>query len=143
MESFVFDEKLTEEVYQNMPYAKFIGMRVGFDEQLQQIAFHLPFQDMLIGNTVLPALHGGLTGGFMESCAAVFLKVNASFVKLPKTVDFSLDYLRFAKPADLYADCSLTRKGSRISHLTIRAWQKNRDYPVALGRIHFLSSVEE
>ena len=142
MDTFILDEKLTEKTYQQIPYAKFIGLRVGYDRALQQILFHLPFKEMLIGNTLLPAIHGGLTGGFMESCAATFLQLNAQLDKPPKTVDFSLDYLRFAKAADLYATCSLTRKGSRISHVTVRAWQKSPDYPVALGRVHFLSKPD-
>ena len=137
MESFIYDEKLTLRTYEQIPYAQFIGLRLGYDRSLKQILFHLPFKEMLIGNTLVPAIHGGLTGGFMESCAATFLQLHAQLDKPPKTVDFSLDYLRFAKAADLYADCSLTRKGSRISHVIVRAWQKSPDYPVALGRVHF------
>ena len=142
MESFIYDEKLTLRTYEQIPYAHFIGLRLGYDRSLKQILFHLPFKEMLIGNTLVPAIHGGLTGGFMESCAATFLQLHAQLDKPPKTVDFSLDYLRFAKAADLYADCSLTRKGSRISHVIVRAWQKSPDYPVALGRVHFLSKPE-
>lgn len=142
MESFIYDEKLTLRTYEQIPYAQFIGLRLGYDRSLKQILFHLPFKEMLIGNTLVPAIHGGLTGGFMESCAATFLQLHAQLDKPPKTVDFSLDYLRFAKATDLYADCSLTRKGSRISHVIVRAWQKSPDYPVALGRVHFLSKPE-
>ncbi|MBQ7625947.1 MAG: hypothetical protein IJS87_02660, partial [Rhodocyclaceae bacterium] len=70
MESFIYDEKLNLRTYEQIQFAQFIGLRLGYDRSLKQILFHLPFKEMLIGNTLVPAIHGGLTGGFMESCAA-------------------------------------------------------------------------
>ena len=40
-----------------VPYIRFLGIR--FDREGDQITAHLPFQPMLIGNPMLPALHGG------------------------------------------------------------------------------------
>ena len=42
-----------------VPYIRFLGIR--FDREGDQITAHLPFQPMLIGNPMLPALHGGVT----------------------------------------------------------------------------------
>ncbi|MDO5687687.1 MAG: PaaI family thioesterase [Neisseria sp.] len=138
MNDFIFDQALTERIYRTMPYAQFIGLRAGYEEEKQQLLFLLPFREMLIGNTMLPALHGGLIGGFMESAAAIFLHYHAGLAELPKIVDFSLDYLRSGKPEDTYAGCILTRQGSRIANLAIKTWQRDPNQPIAIGRAHFL-----
>ncbi len=138
MNAFIFDQALTEKAYEIMPYAAFIGLRMGYEEEKQQLLFHLPFREMLIGNTMLPALHGGLIGGFMECAAALFLQYHGALENLPKMVDFSLDYLRSGKPVDTYAGCILTRPGSRIANLAVKAWQQDAAQPIAVGRAHFL-----
>jgi hypothetical protein len=33
----------------------------------------MPFQDMLIGNPMAPALHGGIAGAFLDSAAMILL----------------------------------------------------------------------
>lgn len=134
--AFIFDETLTRSAHEIMPYAAAIGLRAGHCGK--ELMFLLPFREDLIGNTYLPALHGGLIGGFMESAAALHLKHSADLAALPKPVDFSLDYLRPGKTADTYAQCSLTRQGSRVAHLTIHAWQDDDAAAIAVGRIHFL-----
>ena len=41
MDTFILDEKLTERTYQQIPYAQFIGLQVGYDRALQQLLFYL------------------------------------------------------------------------------------------------------
>lgn len=130
-------EDYTQKAHALMPYTKFIGLDVVANAQ-GQILFRLPFKEENIGNTRLPALHGGLIGGFLESASVLFLYAAAELEALPKMVDFSLDYLRSGKPETLYARCAITRQGSRIAHVAIEAWQSAPDKPVATARAHFL-----
>jgi acyl-coenzyme A thioesterase PaaI-like protein len=98
--------------------------------------FHLPFEERLVGNVTLPALHGGVIAAFMQVAA---LASTYSFLRgerLPKLVDFSLDYLSSAGPMDLYAVCDMHRVGKRIAAVGVRCWQQSPDNPVGVGRAH-------
>ena len=50
-----------------IPYARFLGMTAQLaGDEMTAI---LPFSAHLVGNTQLPALHGGVLGAFMEMTA--------------------------------------------------------------------------
>lgn len=136
MNTFTLNPSLTHQAHQLIPYTQFIGLEIGYTSTHQMI-FRLPFQASHIGNVILPALHGGLIGGFMESAASLFLHHQAQLVENAKIINFSIDYLRSGKAEDLYAQCILTRQGSRISHIAIEAWQQQRQKPIATARAHF------
>jgi len=53
---------------QSIPYASFLNLRI--DIKGDEFTCILPYDQELIGNPVLPALHGGATGGFLE-CAGL------------------------------------------------------------------------
>lgn len=119
-----------------IPYAGFIGLqceRFGDD-----LIFRLPRKDSNIGNPILPAIHGGVIGGFMELSAAIYLMMSQDVLRMPRIVDFSLDYLRAGLDRETYAECRLTRQGNRVANVMITAWQKSRNEPIATARAHFL-----
>lgn len=120
----------------NIPYAQFIGLK--FQRLGQDILFHLPANPDNIGNPILPAIHGGVIGGFMELAASLQLVMTMDSVALPKIVDFSLDYLRAGRLKDTYAECQVWRQGSRVANVAITAWQSKRESPIATARAHFL-----
>lgn len=132
---FYTDDALSAWACQTLPYAAFIGLKMGHDDQ-GRLLFALPFAAQNIGNVFAPALHGGLIGGFLESAAELFLCHQTGLAEMPKIIDFSLDYLRSGKPQTCYARCTLTRQGSRIANLAIEGWQENEHKPVAVARIH-------
>ncbi|MCH1921206.1 PaaI family thioesterase [Shewanella sp. A3A] len=120
----------------HVPYAKFIGMQVNrFGDEL---VFQLPANDDNIGNPVLPALHGGVIAGFMEMSAIIQLMVFMQTSKVPKVVDFSIDYLRAGYHKDSYAECHITRQGRRVANVHIECWQTSRKQLIATARAHFL-----
>lgn len=124
-------------IIEAIPYARLMG--VEFCEQPEgELLFSLPFHARNIGNTMLPALHGGLIGGFLENAALIHLIWNRDSLEAPKIVDFSLDYLRSARAQTLYARCEITKQGKRVAHVLIEAWQEDRAKPVAVARAHFL-----
>ena len=130
------DTELSAWAHQHMPYAEFIGLQMGHDAD-GALLFALPFIRQNIGNVFLPALHGGLIGGFLESAAALFLRHSAGLAQMPKMVDFSLDYLRSGKAETCYARCILTRQGSRIANVALEGWQADSSKPIAVARAHF------
>jgi uncharacterized protein (TIGR00369 family) len=131
------DEKRYHEIIDAIPYARMIGVEFCEDEQ-GVLLFSLPFAQRNVGNPTLPALHGGLIGGFLENAALIHLMWNRESLETPKIVDFSLDYLRPGRAQTLFARCEITKQGKRVAHVLIEAWQDNPERPVAVARAHFL-----
>ncbi|QSX35835.1 MULTISPECIES: PaaI family thioesterase [Shewanella] len=121
---------------EQVPYARFIGMEASrFGDEL---VFRLPAKDTNIGNPVVPAIHGGVIAGFMEMSAIVQLMVFMQTSRVPKVVDFSIDYLRAGYHKDTFAECRITRQGRRVANVNINCWQTNRKQLVSTARAHFL-----
>lgn len=126
-----------------IPYAELIGIE--FDQQgvlneakAAGLSFKLQKKPTNIGNPILPAIHGGVLGGFMELSAALHLLVSQTTLKFPKIIDFSIDYLRGGADRETYAYCEVSRQGGRVANVEIHAWQESKDKPIALARAHFL-----
>lgn len=121
---------------EGIPYAGFIGLQC--DRFGDDLIFRLPPKTENLGNPILPAIHGGVIGGFMEMSAAIYLMMSQETLRMPKIVDFSLDYLRAGLNRETFAECHLTRQGNRVANVMITAWQKSRRQPIATARVHFL-----
>ncbi|WP_028109761.1 PaaI family thioesterase [Ferrimonas futtsuensis] len=119
-----------------IPYAQHLGMNC---EQLgEELVFRLPNNPDNMGNPMLPALHGGVIAGFMEMSAMVQLMVILHTTRVPKIVDFSIDYLRAGYARETFAECRITRQGRRVVNVSVSCWQTNRKQPIATARAHFL-----
>lgn len=118
------------------PYVKRLG--VMFDEHGDELTGILPYRDALVGNPLIPALHGGAIGAFMEITASAGLLAAADLAALPKPIDVAVDYLRPGRPRDVYARASITRQGSRVANVRVEAWQERRGAPIATLHGHFL-----
>lgn len=128
-----------EAVLAESPYAQLLGVEIR--EDAEGIYFLLPFQAHNIGNDQLPALHGGVIGGFLETSALLHLMWLRESEELPRTVDFSVDYLRSGRAEALHARCSVTKHGKRVANVLMTAWQDDPSKPVAVARAHFLLSA--
>lgn len=137
-----------------VPYIQFLG--ITFDRRGDELTAILPFDRKLIGNPLLPALHGGVTAAFLEVTAIIELSWSllwedfesgalsledlqtGSLPRLPKTIDFSVDYMRSGLPRDAYARARVTRSGRRYASVQVEAWQDNHNRPIAHSTAHFL-----
>lgn len=136
--SNVLTTPLPEAVLKRIPYARHLGI------ERQGEHFVLAPDRKLIGNVILPALHGGAVAGFLEIAAQLFLILRDPDSRyLPKIIDFSIDYLRSARLQPTYASCELERSGRRVALVRIRCWQEAPDKPVALARAQFLWEAAE
>ena len=124
-----------------VPYAAWIGLRIDLADPAAPV-LHLPFKPSLIGNAALPAIHGGVVASFMESAALMHLLLMLDEQRVPKSIDFSIDYLRSAHAEDSWASCSVERLGRRVAQVQIRCWQGDHAKPVALARAHFLLAAD-
>lgn len=143
----------------NVPWISFMGIR--FQRMGDELTAILPFEDKLIGNPLLPALHGGATAAFLEVTAIIQLswamlwpdvesgKIDLSDaevlrqLRLPKTIDMTVDYLRTGLPRDSYARARVTRSGRRYASVQVEGWQDNRDRPYAQATGHFLMPARD
>ncbi len=125
----------------SIPYVDYLGIRAAGDTEPP--LFRLPFQDKLIGNPQLPALHGGVIAGFAETAATLHLIRTLRGAKFPKSIDFSIDYLRSGRPVESFAGCEVVRVGSRVALVQVRCWQHQPDEPIAVARGHFLLTAPE
>ena len=119
-----------------IPYAKFLGLSV--EQQGDEVITVLPFQDHLVGNVNLPAVHGGAVGAMLEITAVLQLIHDTQCQRLPKTVDVSFDYLRSVTAKTTFGRAIVTRQGRRVANVRTELWQDQRDRPVAAGHGHFL-----
>jgi acyl-coenzyme A thioesterase PaaI-like protein len=119
-----------------IPYAGFLGLaaRVENGDQISTMSY----ADHLIGNPTIPALHGGTLGALLESAAIFELLWASETVVLPKTITFTVDYLRSGGPVDTHARGIVTRHGRRVANVRVEAWQDDRSRPIATAHAHFL-----
>ncbi|PLS23251.1 PaaI family thioesterase [Neptunicoccus cionae] len=138
----------------SIPYIKFLN--ITFDRRGDELTAVMQFEEKLIGNPAIPAIHGGATASFLETAALIELawqrawtameddkldadNVTASgYLRLPKTIDFTVDYLRSGLPRDCYARARVNRSGRRYASVHVEAWQDNRARLFAQATGHFL-----
>jgi uncharacterized protein (TIGR00369 family) len=119
-----------------IPYAGFLGVRA--ELRGDELTLILPYSEHLVGNPLLPALHGGVVGALMELTAITQLAIASKSEKFAKTIDIGVDYLRSGKPTDTYARARVIKVGRRIANVQAEAWQNERSQPIAAMHGHFL-----
>jgi uncharacterized protein (TIGR00369 family) len=126
-----------------IPYARFLGITVA--ERDGDLIAQLAFDEKLIGNTLLPAIHGGVIGAFLETAAILKLLWTRESPNVPKTITVTIDYLRSAGPRPTYARGIITKLGTRVANVRAEAWQADPTKPVAAANANFLlpSAAEE
>jgi uncharacterized protein (TIGR00369 family) len=129
------------EALARIPYAAFLGVRA--ELKGDELTLVLPFQEHLIGNPLLPALHGGVVGAFMELAALTQLAITSKSLKTAKTIDINVDYLRSGKPVDTFARARVVKIGRRVANVQVEAWQAERSAPIAALHGHFLAPDAE
>jgi uncharacterized protein (TIGR00369 family) len=124
-----------------IPYAKWmqIAPENGTGELLTRMRYH----DSLIGNTNLPAIHGGTLGAMLEMTAIFHLLWESETGTVPKIVNITVDYLRSAGPRDVIAAAKVTKQGRRMVNVFVEAWQDDRARPVASASAHFLVQSDD
>ncbi|HYC21848.1 MAG TPA: PaaI family thioesterase [Candidatus Bathyarchaeia archaeon] len=119
-----------------IPYARFLGVEI--EPVADGWECVLPFRDDIVGNARLPAVHGGVLGAFLELTALLRLMDESQVERVPKPINFSIDYLRSAGPSPTRARAEIFKLGRRIANVHVIAWQDAPSRPVAAGNGKFL-----
>jgi acyl-coenzyme A thioesterase PaaI-like protein len=114
------------------PFARCLGIRIGEDGALV-----MPFSPKIIGNPILPAIHGGMTGAFLETTAIVGVARELG-VSSPKPIGLTVNYLRSGRALDSHAKVSIVKQGRRVVAFEAQAWQDDPAKPIASAFGHFM-----
>lgn len=96
------------------------------------------FDDALIGNFAIRALHGGTLGALLESVAAFELMWRHGAEQLPRVVGITVEYLRSGRALDTHARAEVVRAGRRVANVHALAWQDDPGSPIAAAHVRFL-----
>ncbi|MCT2531141.1 PaaI family thioesterase [SAR92 clade bacterium H921] len=129
-------ESSPQQILDLIPYSNFIGVEAKIEGA--DVLYRMDRRPSNIGNPSLPAIHGGVIGGFLELSAAIEILYTLDVNEVPKVVDFSLDYLRPGRYKTMYANCTVLRQGRKLVNVSATAWQDSSDTPIATARCHFL-----
>lgn len=124
-----------------IPYATFLGVRA--ELKGDELTLVMPFSEHIIGNPMLPAIHGGVLGALLELTAITQLAISSKIERFPKTIDIGVDYLRSGRPVDTFARARVIKTGRRIANVQAEAWQSERGQPIAAMHGHFLVAEED
>jgi len=119
-----------------VPYCAFLGVTAKLEGD--RIVLEMPFATKLIGNPVIPAIHGGVIGSLLEMAAIVQAVWDTKSAAFPKPVDINIDYLRSGRGVTTYASARLARQGRRVVNVHSQLWQEDESKPIAALRGHLL-----
>jgi uncharacterized protein (TIGR00369 family) len=120
----------------SVPYCAWLGLSARVEDGA--LVLDMPFDAKLVGNPVLPALHGGVTGSLLETAAIAQILWETGAKQMPRTVDITIDYLRTGRAATSHARAHIVRQGRRVVSARAEMWQDDVVKPIASFRGHFL-----
>lgn len=127
---------MTLALLDSLPYARFLGLKTQLNGDALTVV--MPFAEHLIGNPMLPALHGGSTAALLEMTAVAQVSLSYPRLRLPRPINVTVAYLRSGRPSDVFAQARINKAGRRVAYVVAEAWQEARDQPIASLTAHFL-----
>ena len=120
------------------PYALALDMTV-VEEVDGAPVIAMPFADRVQGRPGF--LHGGAISGLLEMAAVAAihraLRAQGNDASI-KQVNVTIDFMRGCLNQQTFAVGEVTRLGRTMANVEARAWQDDRDKPIAMGHMHYL-----
>lgn len=116
------------------PFGRFLDIGAQVDER--GVLAILPIRDELIGNVMLPAMHGGCVASFLEITCQLQVAHETGAIAPARTIDISVEYLRPARRETLFGRARIRRLGRRVATIHAEAWQQDEAKPVCLLQSH-------
>jgi uncharacterized protein (TIGR00369 family) len=116
------------------PFARYLAIEATVEEE--GVLATLPARDSLVGNVLLPALHGGAIAAFLEIACLLQIAHETGTTVPARTIDFSVEYLRPGRPEATFARAKIRRLGRRVAMVHAEAWQRDANAPICLVQCH-------
>lgn len=131
--SVVPGDRLRTIFEQSIPFNRFLGLRC-LEIHPGRVRVELPFRPELIGNPLIPALHGGAISAMLDTTGGLAVWSEARPGDGVSTIDIRVDYLRPGREERLIGAASVVRLGNRVGVAELRAFHPGaEDRPVAAG----------
>ncbi|ARM84509.1 PaaI family thioesterase [Marinobacter salarius] len=121
---------------ERIPYARHLELEV--QRYVAGLVVHMPCREALIGNFMLPALHGGVIGALIELIARVAAQSQDTETRCPRILDSHINYLRSAQARSTFASAEIVRQGRRTSLVRVTCWQGDKSKLIASGQVQLL-----
>lgn len=128
-----------EEDMADVPYAQHLGLKLRHSDN--RLTIIMPFKFDLIGSP--QRLHGGTIGAMLEiaglvEAVAAQARQGEEAKRFGKPISITIDYLRGGEMKTTYAEAQVERMGRRVANIRSRAWQDDRENPIATAHMHVL-----
>ena len=119
------------------PYAELLGLSTRRSED-GELVWVMPFAEQVVGRPGF--LHGGAIAGLLEFAAlgTLYDQLGGEEKAMLKPINVTVDFMRGGTDHDTFAAARVTRLGSRVANVEARAWQLDRDKPIAAARMNLL-----
>ncbi|MHB8584730.1 MAG: PaaI family thioesterase [Thermoplasmatota archaeon] len=109
------------------PFHAWLGVRLESVSE-ERATLRVPYRPELIGNPLIPAIHGGILAALIDLAGGVVLFAQLG-IPTP-TIDMRIDYLRPAlAELDLVAEARAVSVGATIAYVDIEVRQIGRGQP--------------
>jgi len=117
------------------PYARTLD--IDLVERDGERLYLMPFGDVVLGRPGF--LHGGAIAGLLEIAAiGTLLRALGEEAARVKPINMSVSFMRGGTDRDTLAAATITRLGTRVANVEARAWQRDRDQPIASAQLNLL-----
>jgi len=119
-----------------LPYVRMLGFDVSYDDT--GLRGHLPFAEHLIGNPLVPALHGGVIAALLHFTAAAQVMLEAPCEKIPQIFTCTIEYLASPELRDSAATAIIVSQTRRFANVRVTAVQPHSGRAIAAATMQFL-----
>ena len=119
-----------------IPYCVHLGLSVLREQG--RLVLKMPFGEHLVGNPLLPALHGGAISSLLEAAAVVEVMHKFDCLRPPQPVSINFEYLHSGRATTSFATAQVAQLGRRLVNVEVRMWQEDEAKPIAVLRGQFL-----
>ena len=113
------------------PFAQWLNAHAAEEEG--ELVIHVPFNELLIGNPRIRAIHGGIMASILELTAAATLATHDFDAATKRPISMQINYLKSTSDVQTYAKGIIRKIGRRIDTIEAIAWQKSEERPVAIA----------
>ena len=119
------------------PYAELLGLSTARGAA-GELLWTMPFREEVVGRPGY--LHGGAIAGLLEFAALGTLldALGQNCDVAVKPINVSVQFMRGGVDRETYAAATISRLGSRVANVEARAWQEDRENPIAFAQMNVL-----